>query len=70
MVNEYNRMLLKIARLEQSNDWLVTGKNPQSSTPKYHDIGQWSSNYNRRKHVFCKPFLEIIHGISVKYTFP
>jgi hypothetical protein len=28
MVNDYNRMLLKITRLEQSNDWLVNGKNP------------------------------------------
>jgi len=27
MVNDYIRMLLKITRLEQSNDWLVTGKN-------------------------------------------
>lgn len=70
MVDDYKRMLLKLTPLEQSNDWLVTGKNPQSSLPKYHDIGSWSSNYNRQKHVFCKPLLEIIHGNSMKYTLP
>jgi hypothetical protein len=38
MVNNYNRILLRITHLEQRSAWLVTGKNPQSAMPQYHDI--------------------------------
>ena len=39
MANDYNWMVLKITPMEQRNAWFVTGKNPQSSMPKEHDIG-------------------------------